>query len=378
NSSTLLNRRQLACVIGLAGAGKSTLLSAAKDAWERQGYRVVGAALAGKAADGLQSSSGITSRTLHALEHGWKQGKNKLQASDVLVVDEAGMVGTAQMGRVIAHVKEQNAKLVLVGDPQQLQPIQAGTPFKDIADAIGHAELSEIRRQKADWQKAASRALARGETKSALEAYSDHGMVEHCESEHDAITALVEDYMVDWELHGKSKTRVALAHRREDVAAINHAIRCARKSAGEVDNEYVFKTDFGGRAFAPGDRILFTRNDYDFNVKNGMLGWVTCINGDQISVALDTERNTPKRNVTIKANRFSSFDHGYATTIHKAQGATVDHSFVLKTKTMDRHLEYVAMTRHRGELRLYEACRATRAAKDSIGLHPTWDYGLEL
>ena len=374
----VLNRRQLACVVGLAGAGKSTLLSAAKDAWERQGYRVVGAALAGKAADGLQSSSGIASRTLHALEHGWKHGKNQLQAGDVLVVDEAGMVGTAQMERIIAHVKEQSAKLVLVGDPQQLQPIQAGTPFKDIADAIGYAELSKIRRQKADWQKAASRALARGETKSALEAYSDHGMFEHSQSEHDAITALVEDYMVDWELHGKSNTRVALAHRRDDVASINHGIRCARKSAGELCNEQLFKTDFGERAFAAGDRLLFTRNDYDLNVKNGMIGWVTSFNADQISVALDGEESAPERVVTFNVKRFSSFDHGYATTIHKAQGATVDHAFVLKTRTMDGHLDYVAMTRHKRGLKIYQGYNyLTSVKKETLKAKISLDHSLE-
>lgn len=369
----VLNRRQLSCVIGLAGAGKSTMLSAAKDAWERQGYRVLGGALAGKAADGLQSSSGIPSRTLHSWEHGWKQGRDLLQAGDVFAIDEAGMVGTAQLARIIKHVQDQRAKLVLVGDPDQLQPIQAGTPFRNIAKQSGFAELSEIRRQKVDWQKAASLDLARGNTQRAIQAYEEHGMVEHAQSEHDAIAALVEDYMVDWELHGKDKSRIALAHKRADVFGINKAIRAARKSSGELTNGQTFKTDQGSRELAVGDQILFTRNDYDLNVKNGMLGWVTEIDDNEITVQLDDDQSVSSDKITIDTNRFSSFDHGYATTIHKSQGATVDHSFVLKSHSLDEHLSYVAMTRHREKLHMYN----NNMTEMACALNKNIDYGYE-
>ncbi|EFO32990.1 Ti-type conjugative transfer relaxase TraA [Roseibium sp. TrichSKD4] len=358
----VLNRRQIACVVGLAGAGKSTMLNAARDAWERQGYRVIGGALAGKAADSLQSSSGIASRTLHSWEHGWKNGNNHLKAGDILVIDEAGMVGTAQLARIAKHVRAHKAKLVLVGDPEQLQPIQAGTPFKDIAGKTGFVELTEIRRQKSVWQKAATLDLAHGETEKAIKSYEDQGKVEHAQSEHDAISALVEDYMIDWELHGEGKSRMALAHRRQDVFAINKAIRSARHSAGELENERVFDTDFGKRVFAKGDRVLITRNDYDLNVKNGMLGWVTEIDGDKFTVQLHNAENTKSpRSVTFDTKRFSSFDHGYATTVHKSQGATVDHAFVLKSRTMDKHLSYVAMTRHKQDLRIYDHSSGPRS-----------------
>lgn len=357
----VLNRRQMACVVGLAGAGKSTMLDAARDAWQRQGYRVLGGALAGKAADGLESSSGIPSRTLHSWEYGWKNRKNSLQAGDVFVIDEAGMVGTSQLTRIVKHVKEQKAKLVLVGDPEQLQPIQAGTPFKDIVERIGFAELAEIRRQKANWQKAASIDLARGDTQKAIEAYGDHGMVEYTQSEHDAISALVEDYMIDWELHGKEKSRIALAHKRSDVFAINKAIRAARQSANELQDEQVFETDFGKRAFAQGDHIVFTRNDYDLNVRNGMLGWVTKAEKDKLTVQVDSSDRVKSPTVlTINTKRFSSFDHGYASTIHRSQGVTVDHAFVIKSKAMDQHLSYVAMTRHKTEMRVYDNNKQSR------------------
>lgn len=377
----VLNRRQLVSVVGLAGAGKSTMLNAAHEAWVKQGYNVIGGALSGKAADGLQNASAIPSRTLHSWEHGWKNGHNHLNVGDVLVIDEAGMVGTAQLWRIIKHVHEKKAKLVLVGDPDQLQPIQAGTPFRDIANQSGFAQLSEIRRQKPDWQKSASLDLARGNTQKAIQAYEDHGMVEHTQNEHDAISALVEDYMVDREFHGETKSRIALAYRRQDVFAINKAIRAARKSAHELSDETTFSTDHGKREFAVGDRILFTRNDYDLNVKNGMLGTVQEFDEKHLTVKLDNAGNSAKsKTVTINTVRYSSFDYGYATTIHKSQGATVDHSFVLKSRTMDHHLSYVAMTRHKEQMRVYEQSKSSKMQdQKSIPyqqLEPDYDFEL--
>ncbi|MEM8617013.1 MAG: AAA family ATPase, partial [Pseudomonadota bacterium] len=144
----VLDRKQLSQVVGLAGAGKSTMLAAAFDAWTQQGLTVHGAALSGKAAEGLQNASGIQSRTLASLEVSWKNGRHPIKRGDVLVIDEAGMIGTRQMQRVMSKMDEIGAKLVLVGDPDQLQPIDAGTPFKKLVEAHDTARLTEIYPQK--------------------------------------------------------------------------------------------------------------------------------------------------------------------------------------------------------------------------------------
>jgi len=355
----VVNRRQLSAVIGLAGAGKSTMLSAARDAWEKQGYRVIGAALSGKAADGLQNASGIPSRTLASYELSWKNGRNLLQAGDLLVIDEAGMIGSRQLARFIEEVQKRRAKLVLVGDPEQLQPINAGTPFRDITDRIGYAKLEEIRRQTIAWQRQASHDLAKGRVTEAMAVYDAHGAVQMEATQDDAITALVEGYMVDCELNGSEKSRLALAHRRVDVQEINHRIRLARKSAGELSDGKLYKTDSGELSFAAGDRILFTKNDAKLGVKNGMLGTVQTAETGKMSVLVDsTGDQKPPRRLTIPLNQYNTISHGYATTIHKSQGATVDNVFVLTSRSMDVHLKYVAMTRHRLNLRLFSGTRA--------------------
>ncbi|MGX9182294.1 AAA family ATPase, partial [Mesorhizobium sp. BHbdii] len=121
--------RGLGVVVGFAGTGKSAMLGVARQAWAAAGFEVRGAALSGIAAENLESGSGISSRTIASLEHGWGQGRDLLTERDVLVIDEAGMVGTRQLERVLSHAADVGAKVVLVGDPQQLQAIEAGAAF---------------------------------------------------------------------------------------------------------------------------------------------------------------------------------------------------------------------------------------------------------
>jgi len=343
--------KALACVVSLAGAGKSTMLEVANSAWRKQGIKVHGAALSGKAADGLKESSGIDSRTLASLELSWRNGYEPIGRGDVLVIDEAGMIGTRQLSRITARINQIGAKLVLIGDPDQLQPIEAGQPFRHLIDKVGANRLTEIHRQHAEWQKQASRDLADGHIRSTINAYDQNGAVHRCDDQNQSIAALVERYMTDLETGSSAKSRLAFAHRRCDVFALNQAIRRALHQSGTLDdNETLFETETGPRFFAAGDRIAFTANDKELGVKNGMLGTVEKVDGGKIAVRLDGDRQT---RITINANAYRSFDHGYAVTVHKSHGATVDQAYVLASRTMDAPLTYVAMTRHRSELCLY-------------------------
>ncbi|NSL24061.1 Ti-type conjugative transfer relaxase TraA [Agrobacterium tumefaciens] len=347
---------RIAAVVGFAGAGKSTMLAAAREAWEAQGYQVHGAALAGKAAEGLEESSGMESRTLASWSYSWDHGRDLIGRSDVFVIDEAGMVGSRQLARFIGEAEERGAKIVLVGDHEQLQAIGAGAPFRAIAEQIGHVELSGIRRQRHDWQRQASVAFATHKTAEGLAAYRDHGDIHFAESRDKAMAQIVRDYVADSEKRADG-TRVAMAHRRADVRALNAAIRSElrirqrlERGHGEAGRELTFQTNNGKRAFAAGDRIIFLENNRDLRVKNGMLGTVEHVEPGKIIARLDGRGGD---SVSIPTDSYQAIDHGYATTIHKNQGATVDRAFVLASRTMDRHLTYVAMTRHRDGVQLY-------------------------
>lgn len=360
---------RISAVVGFAGAGKSTMLAAAREAWEAQGYQVHGAALSGKAAEGLEESSGIESRTLASWSRSWENDRNTLGRGAVFVIDEAGMVGSRQLAGFIHEAEQRGAKIVLVGDHEQLQAIGAGAPFRAIAEQIGHAELSDIRRQREDWQREASVSFATHKTAEGLAAYRDNGDIHLAATGEEARNEIVRDYLADLDERPEG-TRVAMAHRRVDVRAINDGIRAALQERGELaqvepaggpgdgreqdrTRALTYQTNDGNRDFAEGDRIVFLENDRDLGVKNGMLGSVLAVERDAIQVQLDGRSAEGPDIVNVPMNSYQAIDHGYATTIHKNQGATVDRAFVLASGTMDRHLTYVAMTRHRDGVQLY-------------------------
>ncbi|MCZ4348165.1 Ti-type conjugative transfer relaxase TraA [Devosia neptuniae] len=381
---------RIAAVVGYAGAGKSTMLAAAREAWEAQGYTVHGAALSGKAAEGLEESSGIRSRTLASWDYGWQADRGQLNRGDVFVIDEAGMVGSRQLARFVGEAEARGAKIVLVGDHEQLQAIGAGAPFRAIAEQIGHAELSEIRRQRADWQREASVSFATHKTAEGLANYREHGAIRLNDSQEGARSEIVRDYLADREQRPEG-SRVAMAHRRVDVRAINDGVRTALQergalARGEEDQGHLgrgltYQTNDGKREFAPGDRIVFLENNRDLGVKNGMLGTVEAVEPDRMVARLDGAARSMgegARAISVSMNEYNAIDHGYATTIHKNQGATVDRAFVLASGTMDRHLTYVAMTRHRDGAQLYAGMDefADRRAGQSLASGRLVEHGV--
>jgi Ti-type conjugative transfer relaxase TraA len=378
--------RDLAVVVGIAGGGKSTMLGTARQVWEGQGYRVRGAALSGIAAEGLQGSAGIESRTIASWEHAWNQDRDVLTARDVLVLDEAGMVGSRQLGRLLERVHTAGAKLVLVGDAEQLQAIEAGAAFRAIAERVGAIAITEPRRQTVDWQRTATKELATARTEAALDRYAAAGLV-HRHATREAARAGV---IAAWDAARRENpghSQIILAHERVDVRALNDAAREVRKVAGELGPDQVLRTEAGPLAFAEGDRIYFLRNERGLGgssgtgVKNGTLGTLTRIEGERLTVRLDgPEGAGTGRAVTFDLADYADIGHGYAATIHRNQGATVDQAHVLATPGMDRHLAYVAMSRHRHAARLHwsEADFGTAARlRDRLGRERTKDTTLD-
>ena len=148
-----------------------------REGYESAGFRVSGMALAGKAADELQGSSGIESRTIASWLYRHDRGDIQLTKKDVVVLDEAGMVNNSTMERVLDAVNRAGAKAILVGDAEQLQPIQAGCPFRVLSEELKATEIVTVRRQNAAWQRQGTQDLSRGRGVLALKAYQENGCV---------------------------------------------------------------------------------------------------------------------------------------------------------------------------------------------------------
>lgn len=333
--------------MGVAGSGKSFLLGAARDAWEAAGYRVKGAALSGIVAQSLQVEAGIEeSRTIASWTHRWGEDKNHLGPRDVLVIDEAGLIGTRQMDCLLSEASASSAKVVMVGDSQQLQAIEAGAAFRGICQQAGYVELDGVRRQEHDWQKQATKDFAKGKTKKALDAYHGYRQILFNETKCEAIDALT----CFWKGRRDEKTsQVILAHTRADVALLNESVRNALKEDKRLGLGCMAELQNGTKELSPGEEVVFLKNNTALGVKNGTRGVVVDMGiGGDFGVKI-----SPGKTVYFNTEEYNHLDYGYALTIHKAQGLTVDKAYVYASRGMDKHLSYVSLSRHKEKVTLF-------------------------
>jgi Ti-type conjugative transfer relaxase TraA len=374
----LIDTGDMKCVIGYAGSGKSYLLGAARDVWEQSGYRVEGVTLSGIAASGLQASSGIESRTLASRMSYWDKGEEKLTKDTVLVIDEAGMLGSRQVARILKEVEQAEAKVVFIGDTEQLQAIEAGSPFRAISERFSTMNLSEIRRQTQIWQQEATKAFGRGDTADALRRYDEHGCILAFETKEMAIDAMIKKWQENRKYY-PDETRIMLTYTREDAQLLNETARNLLKENGELGKGKEFKTIYktsdhlsieehemiaeeGKHNFAVNDRILFLQNDRVLGVSNGSAGFVKSIDGRIMTVELDQD----KREVIFDTEVYKNFDHGYATTIAKSQGINESTSFLYATRNCDSNSIYPAMTRHKEETTVFYSKQEFRSHNDFL------------
>jgi Ti-type conjugative transfer relaxase TraA len=325
------------------GTGKTFALDAAREAWQASGVGVFGCALSAKAAGELRDQAAIDTTTIARLTYALENGA-RLATGSVLVVDEAGMVGTRDLARLLEAAEQAPARIVLVGDDRQLPEIQAGGLFSALADRLGAIELTQVRRQRDAWDRDALAALRDGDLEHFARAYYEHGRIVAAPSADAARAALVDGW---WSASERGEQALMIAHRRSDVADLNRRASERMRAAGRLG---VDALAVGDRAFAAGDRVVTTRNDRRLGVVNGESGTLTRI-GDG-SLTVDFDRGV-RVEIPHSYAREGRLEHGYASTAHRAQGATVDRAFVLGTDELSREWGYTALSRHRAEARFY-------------------------
>jgi Ti-type conjugative transfer relaxase TraA len=347
----LVSGGDLALFQGYAGTGKSSTLRTAREAWERQGYKVIGGALAGKAADGLQGGAAIASRTLASWESAWTHGKHPLTRDHVFVIDEAGLIGARQMQRILAQAKAAGAKVVLTGDTAQLAAIDPGSPMRLLQEHFEAAALTTVVRQHIEWQRTATQLFGEQRTNEALSLYREHGLLHAQPSSAQAARGVVDRWHADANAN-PADSRIMLAYRRTDVDALNELARGIARKQGKLGKDHIFRTDNGRvlrkLAFATGDQIVFLKNASSIGVANGTIGTITELRGSRVTAALPGGQV-----ISFDAIDYKHIDYGYATTIHKSQGMTTDRTFVLASSAMDAAATYVALSRHRKHVELH-------------------------
>lgn len=330
------------CLRGVAGTGKTTVLTGVRNAFEGDGYKVVGACVAARAARGLEEGSGISSRSLAKLKVEVEKGKVRFDDRTVLVLDEAGMVSTQDLLWAVEKVSAANGLLLLTGDERQLQAIGLGGGFKEIAKRADTAELKQIVRQKESWARSAVEEFYSGDTAKALSRFASRGLLRLSEDPRQAIDALVEDWARE-RTPNLSETLIFCGTRAE-AALLNRKCQEARRE--ELGTLWVTR---GTTQFFQKDRVLFTLNSWF--AENGEMGTVSAVNPVTGELTVRLDRGGER--VTL-ASDFDNLSLGYAVTTHKGQGMTVAKAFVLISESMtDREMSNVQVSRAKELTNIY-------------------------
>lgn len=380
---------------GRAGTGKTTLLKAVADAYQSAGYNVLGSSFQGKAVEIMEREIGIPCKTLDSLKFSWERfdhqktlveskalwGKPYLYAfqkmkeleqqrfteKDVILVDEANMIGGRLWKHFLEEAVSKGAKILIIQDTAQIKSRESGDYGRLFAQRFGTCETRDVVRQHAPWQKHGSALLNEGRILDGLLPYHEKGHLQWLESASEIRNTLVQAYLRNRQ-ENPDQSRMVLAYRNRDVEALNQAIRESLKSSGALGQNFAI----AGQEFAIGDKIRFTQNDHHGKriknnhdslfqfikehinprqpkgVKNGTFG--TILSGDKrhLKIQLDDGRC-----IKLDPRQYPHLTHGYALGIHKSEGSTFDRTFVALDPLLDSSALLVAMTRHRHDVQAF-------------------------
>ena len=356
----------LKIIEGRAGTGKSYVLQAIRDAHERAGRRVIGLAPTNAVAQDLKADGFSEAGTAHAELFRLKNGRTHWDRRTVVIVDEAAMMDSRVTGEVLGEARRSGAKVIFAGDDRQLTSIERGGLFSELRQRHVAAEISEITRQRSDWQRAAARDLAEGRFEEAEAAFDRAGAITWTRDHEDARTALVAAWKRDTAADPDA-TRFVFAYTNVDVDALNAELRQVRRDRGELAGDDTrFETKHGAADFSPGDRVQFTDTRKFAGIYNGNVGTVSEIDAEtgMIRGRLDAAAGQEGREVEWSAAEFIGFRHGYAGTIYKGQGRTLDHTYLYHTHHWRAAASYVALTRQRDSAQVFVATETARNAED--------------
>jgi Ti-type conjugative transfer relaxase TraA len=341
----------IAIIDGQAGTGKSFSMAAIRKAYEAQGDRVIGLAPTNAVAQDMGRDGFARATTIHSELFAVKNGRTKWNSRTVLMVDEAAMIDTKLMAQVTTFANQAKAKLILVGDDRQLSSIDRGGMFAVLKDRHGAAELSEVRRQSRNDDRRAAELMAEGNFHDALARYDEKGGIKWTRTQEEAQAALVRKWAADTKAD-PSKTRFVFAYTNDDVSKVNFAIRKVRRERGELGEDHIFATGRGQEAYAAGDRLQIIGTDKQRGLLNGHAGTIAKIEDTTIHLQLDGRAG---RMVAFDAKEFTQFRHGYAGTIYKGQGRTLDQTYLYHSEHWRSAASYVALTRHRDKAEVFVA-----------------------
>jgi conjugative relaxase-like TrwC/TraI family protein len=351
----------VALVVGKAGTGKTFALGMARHAWQLDGYRPLATAPTGIATVSLEAEGFEEVATCDRLLADLDRGRERLDGRTVLVVDEAGMLGSRKLARLLDHAQDAGAKVVLVGDDRQLSAIDAGGGFRALRLRLGASELTENRRQQRAWEREALELIRDGLVEEAVAAYRAHDRVVCADSKPAATLALLSDWWAAWQEAEADPAQdvIVLAGRRAEVDRLNTACQQLLAARGRLGPDRLQVEDL---KVAVRDRVVCGRNAISqLGIANGTRGTISALDPDARTVTIRVDGKEP-REVTLpgwyldgrqRSERNRRIDLAYATTGHRAQGLTRWRALVRLTGREDVNWLYVQLSRARHQTPRY-------------------------
>ena len=397
-----LSDKRVSIVEGSAGAGKSYTMQAVKEIYEEMGWDVMGTALGWAAAKVLGESAQMDDEKCVAIEgltRGWvqarKHGITPFTKPTLVIVDEAGMVGTAHMATILEETSKANVpvKIVLTGDSLQVAPVMAGAALETLIAFHGRTRIETIRRQhQASHRKSVYR-FSQKQSGHAINTFWQQESFKWCKNKDVLINRVAQNY-VSYKMAFPDKKALVLALANKDVLELNYRIRAAYKKLGLIGKDDITLTVSNGiedfeADFSVGDDIVLRANDkemfvYEIDSKKSPLkpstwqpirlgvfnrypGRIVAIqrskeNIGSYDLTIDLQGDNPGR-IILNTDEFGKSDfgktkglplvHNYATTIYGSQGQTVNHVFLVDSERMEFRLAYVGMSRHKESVDVY-------------------------
>jgi conjugative relaxase-like TrwC/TraI family protein len=370
----LLTRPEgIVVVIGEAGTGKTYAIVAAAEGWAQAGIDLRAAAPTWRAANVLRDEglpATVVASLLVELDRAEHQSDDGLAQGSVLLIDEAGMVDSATLARLVHHAEAAEAKLVLLGDPEQLGEIEAGGLFRAVADRSEMIHLDEVIRHEHELDREAAKLIREGEGGEALGLYVSEERVTVAPDAEARREAMVRDWL---ESYRREEDAVMIAKRNAEVAKLNAMARETRKQEGKLGAQEI---EVGEARFAAGDQVITRVNDQRAEVFNRERWRIAEVDAEQRRIVLEgidqAKRIEVGAEYLARTNPHSeapALEPAYAVTTYSAQGATVDRAYVMADPSMDKQELYVAASRARGETFIY-ATPEVRAQREEIA--PTY------
>nr|WP_108883852.1 AAA family ATPase [Orientia tsutsugamushi] len=351
----LLSTSGVRVLRGRAGTGKSHVLAKAHKLATKRGQNVIGLAPTHKAVSELRSKGYTEVYTVK----GFLYNRKKIFMQDsLIVVDEAGMVGTKAYAELVRVVRKNNCQLILAGDEKQLASIERGGMFEMLSNNFGSHVLIDIRRQSENWSREAAMKFAESNILSGITLLRQNKCVKFDNTLQDSINKLIYDWSLSkFKLHEK----LVITVRNKDVDILNSSIRSLLKANGTLQGTEYRRSIAGKKeSYMAGDRIVFQKSDKDLQIRNSEFATLISVNKNKFVAKTDAGKE-----VSFAPGKIQ-FKHGYASTVYKAQGASIKDVYVLHNGISNISSSYVAMTRHIENLQLYCNREATGSINSLI------------